>query len=57
MTRRRLIAAVLLVAAAASLARAVVTHDGVGPIEYAASGLLEVLLVALAVWTLRTPRA
>ena len=32
---------------------AVVTHDGVGPIEYAASGLLGLLLVALAVWTLR----
>jgi hypothetical protein len=49
MQTRLLSAAVLLVVAAA-LARALVTHDGVGPFEYAVSAVLIVLLLGAAVF-------
>jgi hypothetical protein len=45
--------AALLAAAALSLGRALVTHDGVGPIEYAVGIALVVLLCLTAVRALR----
>jgi hypothetical protein len=46
---RPLIWGILLAAAAFSLARALVTHDGVGPIEYVVGVTLVGLLAAAAV--------
>jgi hypothetical protein len=48
MKLRPLIWGVLLAAAAFSLAQALVTHDGVGPLEYVVGVVLVVLLAAAA---------
>jgi hypothetical protein len=56
MRGRVLLATVLLLAAAASLVRAVVTRDGVGPIEYVASALIIAGLVATALVAVRRDR-
>ena len=48
MKLRPLIWGLLLAAAAFSLAQALVTHDGVGPIEYVIGVALVVLLAAAA---------
>ena len=48
MKLRPLIWAGLLVAAGFSLARALVTHDGVGPVEYLVGVALVALLVGAA---------
>ena len=52
----RLVFAALLVFAAAALVRALVTHDGVGVVEYVVSVLLVLLLVGLALTTFRNAR-
>jgi hypothetical protein len=54
--KTRLLVAAVLIVAAASLARALVTHDGVGPFEYAVSALLIVLLLGTALTTARHRR-
>jgi hypothetical protein len=48
MKLRRLILPSLLAAAAFSLARALVTHDGVGPLEYVVGVALVALLAVAA---------
>jgi len=54
---RRLIRPVLLLAAAFAIGRATITHDGVGPLEYAVAIVLVALLVGWAVrLTLRAAR-
>ena len=49
MAPRRLILPVLLLAAALLLGRAAITHDGVGPLEYAVMVILIVGLLGAAV--------
>ena len=48
MALRRFILPVLLLAAAFLLGRAAITHDGVGPLEYAVMGVLIVCLLGAA---------
>jgi hypothetical protein len=52
----RLVIPTLLVLAAAALVRALATRDGVGVVEYVVSVLLVLVLVGLALTTVRSAR-